>query len=205
MWDGEWNSGKGIHDSNAVVWKDLIGERDASLSGSYEWKDNCWSVSSVTGEGLATWMGENLPSTQTWEIVVHPIAASAYGRLIAEAQSIASPVIRNYSTMVYMYGYGMDTGVYVSNFSQFDAHTHTIVHPSGGPMNYYIDRSLVWERSTTNDSTGTTYGYFGNRPNLDRGIDAKYYCVRLYNRALTTEEISANYEVDKQRFNLLTT
>lgn len=29
MWDGEWNAGPGIHDPQASVWKDLIGDCDA--------------------------------------------------------------------------------------------------------------------------------------------------------------------------------
>ena len=33
MWDGEWNAGIGIHDDNAIVWKDLVGGVGAPFIG----------------------------------------------------------------------------------------------------------------------------------------------------------------------------
>ena len=33
MWDGEWNAGWGVHDAAATTWKDLVGTRDATMSG----------------------------------------------------------------------------------------------------------------------------------------------------------------------------
>ena len=201
MWDGEWNSGKGRHDSNAVVWKDLIGERDASLSGSYEWKDNCWSVSSVTGKGLATWTGENLPADQTIEFVIWPKQTTAYGRVIAEAGYIPSPIIPSDNTYLYIYGYELDRGAYIHGYDNRNIHLHTITHPSGGPLKYYIDGSLKWKIMTSGNNTGTT-GYFVNRPSFDRGLDAEYYCVRFYDRVLNDEEISSNYMIDARRFSI---
>ena len=196
MWDGEWNAGGGVHD-------DLVGTRDATLSGSYSWGNNYWDVQSVSGHGLARWDGLNLPDSQTWEIVIHPSASSGFGRIIAEGMNIASPIIRNESNWVYMYGYGMDAGSSVSGLNNRNPHLHTIVHPSSGTMDYHIDGESVWTRATNGNSTGTTYGYFANRgSDYGRGIDAKYYCVRLYNRALTAEEFAHNYAVDKARFNL---
>lgn len=35
-----------------------------------------------------------------------------------------------------------------------------------------------------------------------RGFDMKLYCIRVYNRALTAEEIAHNYAIDKERFGL---
>ena len=40
MWDGEWNAGGGVHDPNATVWKDLVGNRDATLTGDISWGAN---------------------------------------------------------------------------------------------------------------------------------------------------------------------
>ena len=33
-----------------------------------------------------------------------------------------------------------------------------------------------------------------------RGIAADLYCIRIYNRALSAEEIATNYAIDKRRF-----
>ena len=201
-WDGEWNAGWGVHDANATVWKDLVGTRDATLSGSFAWGSNYWHVESVSGRGLATWPAQNLGSDQTIEFVISVGATSGYGRIIAEGQNVAAPIARTNGP--YLYGYGIDRGITLSDYVMDYMHVHQIVHPSGGPLYYYIDGALVWtEPGATSDSTGATSGYFANRADLQRGLDAKYYSVRLYSRALTAAEIAANYAVDKARFNLL--
>ena len=42
MWDGIENAGWGAHDPNATTWKDLVGTRDATLSGTYSWGEKSW-------------------------------------------------------------------------------------------------------------------------------------------------------------------
>ena len=70
-------------------------------------------------------------------------------------------------------------------------------------MNYYIDGELLWTiNCPNNNSTGAEYGYFANRPNYDRGMNADYYTMRRYNRVLTDAELMHNYVIDKVRFNL---
>ena len=193
-----------MHDPNATVWKDLVGTRDATLSGLFSWGANYWDVQSVSDRGRATWDGLNLPNDQTWEIVIQPSAVSGgdYGRIIADGPNIVSPCIRSGSGWVYVYGYGIDTGLYLQSLNNRNMHLHTIVHPSFGTMDYYIDGMPVWTYSTTVNSTGYTYGYFANNGGFSRGIDARYYSIRLYSRALTAAEVAANYAIDKVRFGL---
>lgn len=208
MWDGIENAGWGVHDANATTWKDISGNnRDATLSGTYSWGSNCWHVESVTGRGLATWPAQNLGESQTVEFVIDPVASVGYGRIIAEAASVASPIVFNlYPGSLYMYGYGLDTSYTITDiipgFDNKEKHLHQIVHPSGGPMKYYIDGILCWTNNTTADNTGGAYGYFANNSALNRGIDADYFTMRRYNRALTDAELAANYAIDKARFNL---
>ena len=102
-----------------------------------------------------------------------------------------------------MYGYNKDTGQTVLGLNNRELHLHSIVHPAGGPMIYYIDAADVWTVEASGNSIGATYGYFANRgSDYGRGLDAKYYSVRLYSRALTATEIAHNYAVDNERFNL---
>lgn len=204
MWDGEWNVAGGQHDGTATTWVDISGNnRDAVLTGTYSWGANYWHVESVTGQGLATWPAQNLGTDQTIEFVIDPINTIGYGRIIAEGQNIASPIVLG-DGWIYMYGYGGDGGfgVDASTYHMLDKHLHQIVHPSGGPLYYYVDGQLLWTTNTSTDSTGTTNGYFANRSDYGRGIDADYFTMRRYNRVLTSAELAANYAVDKARFNL---
>ena len=209
MWDGIENVGFGQHSNSTTTWVDLSGHnRDAALSGTYSWLDDCWHVESATNRGLAQWNALNLGSSQTIEIVIHPYTTYnpydySYGRIISEAQPVPSPCVALGFNAPYMYGYGLDSaGPAIQGFMTFAKHSHQIIHPSGGPMAYHIDNNLVWTKETTQDSTGTTIGCFANNLSYTRGIDADYFAVRLYSRALTADEIAANYAVDKARFNL---
>lgn len=202
MWDGEWNAGAGVHNQSASVWKDISNNgRDAALTGKYSWGANYWHVESISGHGLATWPAQNLGTDQTIEFVIKTFASQEYGCVIAEAQDVASPIMRN--GYAYMYGYGIDKGVYVDGYSFFSKHVHQITHANGGPMLYYIDGNLVWTANeATANSTGGTSGHFANRSVYYRGVDADYFTMRRYNRVLTSAELAANYAVDNARFNL---
>jgi hypothetical protein len=203
MWDGIENAGWGVHDDAATVWKDLsLNGRDATLSGTYSWGEKFWHVESVSGQGLATWPAQNLGSNQTIEFVISPIAASPYGRIISDGQSVASPIARrDVATSLYMYGYGIDRAVGTIG-NVFTLHSHCITHPSGGPLTWYVDGNAIASSTTSSDSVGTTHGRFANVSLLTKGIDADYYCIRFYNRVLISEEIAANYAVDAKRFDL---
>lgn len=212
LWDGEWNVAGGRHDGSATTWVDISGNnRDAVLSGTYSWGSNYWHVNSITGsasdKGLARWPAQNLGSGQTVEFVIDPIESSTYGRIIGEAAYVASPVVTSSNIYaLYMYGYGLDTSHaiidIIPGFNNLEKHLHQIVHPSGGPMKYYIDGILCWTDNATQDNTGGEYGYFANRSTLDRGINAYYFTMRRYNRALTDNELAANRAVDAERFGL---
>ena len=206
LWDGEWNIGGGHHDGSATTWADISGNnRDAVLSGTYSWGSNYWHVESVSRRGLATWPAQNLGDNQTIEFVIDLIATSGYGRVIAEGQSVASPLIvsiSNYS-QVYVYGFGIDGGFSVPGYDNREKHLHQIVHASGGYILYYIDGVLKWNNQIgTQNSTGAANGYFANRSDYTRGIDADYFTMRRYNRVLTDNELAANRAVDAERFGL---
>lgn len=47
-----------------------------------------------------------------------------------------------------------------------------------------------------------TIEFFNRSSDFSRPLNAKVHAIRMYNRALSSEEVSANYEIDKARFNL---
>ena len=54
-------------------------------------------------------------------------------------------------------------------------------------------------------ASGSTFVIGGN-PLAGAGANTQFkgtiYCIRIYNRALTEEEIKQNYEIDKQKYNI---
>lgn len=59
---------------------------------------------------------------------------------------------------------------------------------------------IAWSDSTNEKFIG---GRFGSGIGAPYGFIGKIYALRLYDRILTEEEILHNFEVDKQRFNIV--
>lgn len=55
MWDGEWNAGGGIHDSNSMIWKDLSPTKcDLYLTDGVRVDNNFVTADQVTDAGIPT-------------------------------------------------------------------------------------------------------------------------------------------------------
>lgn len=44
MWDGIENAGWGVHDNNATVWKNLLGDTGYDFPNCASWLDNCFNL-----------------------------------------------------------------------------------------------------------------------------------------------------------------
>lgn len=91
--------------------------------------------------------------------------------------------------------------------------------PSYQRSSFPSGKLYIYSKGTTCVSNGTTYQSNGvstraqsgkpcigaleevNASTYHAGSGNKYYAIRIYNRALTEEEIAHNYEVDRIRFN----
>lgn len=206
MWDGEWNAGWGVHNPNATVWKDLVGNRDFTIVNP-SWRNTGLffggngttygylsqsdsaifdSPPSITISAVITRGGEN------WAydgIYLKPADSGRYGL----AFFAGNFTIRNiYEDISYIFPQESSVSVSVS----YDANTNTVTPRYG---------NTICERFGNPNSIGQsqTYATIGKRV-----VGNTYYAkgtmhtLRLYSRALTADEIAANYAVDKARFNL---
>ena len=217
MWDAKENIGWGLHSDTTTVWKDLIGNRDITLSGTYNWSNNAWNVFSsdnTSNSGLGTWPASNLPSNQTWQITIDPdaISENGFGRIIgASNYRVAMPMIISSPSSLYFIGYShYNSKAVLGYYNSYEPHQHTIAHTADSEkFSYYIDGQIKWWYSANassstvdSNSTGQATAYFANNVSKNRGLDAKYYCMRLYDRHLTDKEIIWNYMIDSIRYNL---
>lgn len=212
MWDGIENVGWGVHDSNSLVWKDLVGGYDASAVGTPDWGDDC----TILYGGSDYWA---IPTT------IASIAAA--DNLTAEVCFSANGPIDNYGLI----GIGRDNSrvlwVFVS--SVFYSHAAIIWQHRGSSAirawynegalgsNTYTTSLTVFnsvcnawldgnERFLTPDvksgsASSVQNGYIG-RIWAFRTLSGKIFSVRLYNRTLTASEIEHNTAIDKERFGL---
>ena len=204
MWDGIENAGWGVHDPNATVWKDLSGNGyDLVVSDVTKWEDdriNCGKRIAFFNEGSIHYNTIECCLHQTaYENNSRVAIASGDGRFIifssggmVEVQ-FASGARKGYRRSV-SWGSGEDAtlSAYVDdNYNVSNVHENANVCEISNYSNTWGNgdgRFSVGNRSDTNESNYAFKGWI--------------YCLRLYNRALTDFEITANYSVDKARFNL---
>ena len=195
MWDGIENAGWGTHDASETVWKDLIGQYDFTLQGAV-FDDN--SLASIAKGNVATAASYPVIGTyspKTIEILVkrtggdHCIAKfglwqlwrESSGTYYVDPSTSNSAVTNNMATVD-------ENKANTFSFALADAQTMATycngAIQSGGKIDYWSNE--MWQ-------------IFGRNSNYSTG---NAYCVRYYFRALTAEEIAANYAIDKARFNL---
>ena len=207
MWDGIWNVGGGVHDAGSSVWKDLVGSNDMSLSAS---GITFGQDSIVCEQGGYAAMSASISSFLTMEAVLSFDSVGS-GRIAF------SPVytdngydgkdrwiaLRANGTVnfcgfgKYIEGFGVGAARYVAcEYSQAEAVANNDI------VSAFLDGSAA-QISTT----GGGYGFgrarcLGVSPQSSYYFAGKIHSVRLYSRALDSDEIESNYLVDKERFNL---
>jgi hypothetical protein len=209
MWDGEWNAGRGTHDPNATVWKDLIGDCDLTVNGTTSWGDKYANI------GSATFFGGTIDPVKVF--TGNGVAVQTLSTKIGTSDNNGVFAIGDNSNRhlwiweSFAQGSGGMTFskvVYNTNLGttypvlSVDDKVLLTVSYKDGVANSFVgtdpDRSVV---IASNQIVGDQPIYIGKIPGHNT-YGGKIYCVRLYNRALTQSEIAHNYDVDKARFGL---
>ena len=210
MWDGEWNAGGGVHNPDATVWTDCMG--------------NGFDLSAASGMGFVTW-GANYAQTAANTGLV------ATGDYVFQDRNITAEVVTDWTIA------GNNIGIIAINrggnyFNQTVGYRCAggwlFCSYGGGQQNLSITGTLaVSFVSAENDGSVTITAYragtalttktvtpsstitgskvelFGTSASAwGGGVVAKVRAIRLYSRALTASEIAANYAIDKARFGL---
>lgn len=197
MWDGIENAGWGVHDPNATVWKDLSGNgNDLSLvnvgiesksmrfsAGSYATRNELSET--VNSDGITWEVVANIENTGDFIIFnFDKHLCAEFGRyrniLIATPSALPNGIGLNELTIPYVY---FKHAAYIGRSIFLDGDSKTT-----GKVN-------IWTVYKTcivgNRIKGGNYQLLGT-------VSA----LRLYNRAISESERSANYAIDKARFGL---
>ena len=195
MWDGIENSGFGTNDANTTVWVDLSGngnDVDVDLTQA-SWEDVFLKVT-----GTTCTRDEEITNIATLEVLFRDSSASSYpnnnGPFFVLGE-MKGPCCLWYSHIAG--GSKMSQTAISSN----DAKPKYILASRSytyNPRAYYINGEpmhLYYPPNTLADAVGCKATAVGGKP-------IEIYHVRAYSRALTAEEIAANYAIDKARFSL---
>lgn len=219
MWDGIENAGWGVHDPNAMVWKDLSENGwDFSLNPNMNrasFGDKYFDMKQVSSNGNDVW------------------AAYTNKGYIGNGYSCLEIVYYPYNSVMDIFNPGggvtmenPDYGFYASlSFIQFGtergkdrwryAFDSSVNKPYCAACNIYTSPTIKHigfvngvevNRTDSNATSGYYRGLYtsigGRYPYTDWGASGRIYALRLHNRFLTAAEIAANYAIDKARFNL---
>ena len=197
--DGMQNTRKG-HSINTSVWEDLSGNgNDYNLNNveilnkSMKFLGDSSSYG-VLSTNLSQIFGENVNDVRTIELVVKPYTTSGVilsgGRTSQKAfgffNAYLIPTISIRNTFL------IENALSKSNYS--------IIYNN----NVNVKQNTVDIEGTKNDQWDITenISYIGKRGNGNTSYSGEIMAIRIYNRALTEEEIKHNYQIDKERFNL---
>lgn len=203
MWDGIENAGWGVHDPNATVWKDLGPNGfDLTIKNSYAaFDENALSFdckdSTDYAAGLSAFDNSNVKAV---EIVFVGNGIGTGGGTAGAILSLYDMISVGFAS-VRTGDNGVGFGAYSENV------TGNIILPNNSTTSMSIRRGVLasWNGNTNYINSGVSQGdvvgvlAVGNLYGIKRGGKGKVMSIRMYDREI---DPSANYAIDKARFNL---
>ena len=206
MWDGIENAGWGVHDAAATMWKDLIGERDATVASAGSWKDNALHCDGTT---YGARYAQNYDGFRTLEVCYKFGGGTngGIGFLCVVSSGNGNGVLINRDEGSFGFGYYANSPYFLGGPTVGASATVVGVWEADPASNkntsQYVNGVVVTTTGGSNPGFGSGGAIvFGARQDGARPVVSDMYCLRLYDRALTAAEIAANYAVDAERFNL---
>ena len=215
QWDGIDNAGTGAHVAGATIWKDLVGSRDLALGGGAAFAEgNClkrMKKPTATDSRMA-YFTEGVTGVKTIEVVIRRnadqmdcrknvvLSLAGYTGYDANGKGVLALTYLSDDEAVHLVG-AASTGYYRAEDAYAGAFTTFSSVLDGGAM-YGNGATLTpdtWPEGWSSNMTGPLA--VGGRENGPGNCFlGRIYAVRLYNRALTAEEIALNAKIDQNRF-----
>ena len=199
--DGIYNTRNG-HSTTTDVWEDLMGNYDLTVSNysSYTWEDNHF-IGLGNGGYLNTgytWQYFNsLNDDLTIEIVTYidcDKTSPGYRGLVGwHMGSYNGTVIQNDQGSMRMQTLGFMPVTDADD--QIATISYTRYNGSFLNGSWSVDDGTIWRGINSNYTV-----VFGNSYLQHRGWNDSIYCIRMYNRTLTPEEVAYNHSIDVERF-----
>lgn len=200
MWDGEWNAGVGgEHDDTTTIWTDLISGAKFTPTifdgGSIKFENGVAVYSNAVA--ISSGFSKQMYNNFTIELGLDNSAGDHYDFASRVFSSYAIEVARGGTLGVYN-GYAPPREQMINGVLclRVDAAKDT----------HYINGVQRYQRNKIGNYGGTpfTLGYSYKRNTSPTSLNGtiRMRGIRVYERALTDEEIAANYAVDKDRFGI---
>lgn len=219
-YDGIYNTVSG-HDKNTTVWQDLTGNNNnGTLKNINNTDDSGWTSNSLILDGIDDWVQmTQIPASEdgiTVEIVakVLDVSEGSQENYICNYESGGIGITQNLgkireSAYIEKYvGFYDEKNIKISQIYSMS----TGVDKKNETMYFSINnnkQSSIFGGQYSEPQNNTVFvigtNPNGNQSDLPTGEkmpNIEVYSIRIYNRSLTADEISKNYEEDKRRFQI---
>lgn len=207
MWDGEWNAGGGVHDGAATKWKELISGTDCAYSKPETplWGDKCWrSVAANDAKYFDAFWPDGISGEHTIEIVAlknteaRGAIFGAYG--LSSSNGCSAEWFVGQKLRMYYAGvpdlpgsaYSFPIGAIIYSCARYDGNVYQILNGSQAVIGSVSSSAKNLKQSPARIGTDSRTSAMC--------LNGDIYCIRVYSRALTTDEMRKNYTVDADRF-----
>ena len=204
MWDGEWNAGGDKHNDAATSIKDIVGSCDLSILDTTTIGGNYFMPASI--QNVANLLS-SVPLPTTIRAIEMTVADAEGGvnnfGIMTIAQSyrgvckFAAWIGCGSRGSYLMRQQSVNSGIVVwsINYNNDNNNTDVSFCKNGEAVS---GASTNWSNTAMADGTDSDKLVRVRAPYAD----CKIFSIRLYSRALTADEIAANYAIDKARFGL---
>lgn len=208
-WDGIWNAGLGVHNSDATVWKDLVGTRDLTLTDKGGWTNNAFVCK---GSKKAAYNNDDLDVMKgTIEVICKANNASScivLGITGTPSNSFMRCLFAfvNHNNSYYVQVCGLNNQ---SNPAKIFATSNDLLKQtllSSVFTNLSFTGFYNAEKIKTKTNNEWSFANFdstisvGGRKDTNYTFNGNVYIIRIYNRQLSEEEIKYNAAIDALRF-----
>ena len=205
-WDGIENFGRGIHNGNTNVWKDVVAGREFALTNVTVKGDR------MTFAGEATSYGElNSTDTEatfgraqngTLEIVYASDTGTGNQFMLQSTESSGNLLcIWNGDKLLSSNGQAHQSPGF-SYTSGTKTNDVSVRYSAAKPIAAFANGVSLTKTTSAYWGAGNDKTTIGTRSNkaANSHFKGSIYCIRLYSRQLTDVEIAANHDVDDMRF-----
>ena len=202
-WDGYENAGPNLHDPNATTWKNLAptdsaADYDLAVMANGSWGESWLNVNGPSAKGASA-----APNYQTIEIFCRMTEAPTYSICFYSYLPHRWFLIDKQGTKAYF-----DVGVYTPCITQTFSATadcgYAATYENDAVSAVFADGVPPAEPATHLESWGNNASCMVIGSRATSGMNypwtGRVYAIRLYDRALSPEEIAANHAVDVERF-----
>lgn len=200
QWDGIENAGVGIHSSTTNIWKDLVGNRDFTLTANGSWS-GAGNALKVSGHSAAATSAG--PAYKTIEIVYR--MTDSGGRILFSCGGDDTRVVIFDGSGAKGYFDGRSpktaTKCVAWTYNSSVRRSMTGVYGDDGKVAaVYGDGEARNDGTNANNWNPGTVMSIGDRYASSYPWYGEVYAIRLYSTALTAEQIATNHAIDEARF-----